>query len=250
MTSRLLIPKVIAHRGARAYAPENTLAAIHTAADLGIEWVELDVKLTADDIPVIFHDENLLRCTGNDIMMVDTTWQQLSEMDAGSWYGDSFIGEKVPTLEDALNVILDRGMGVNLEIKPCPGREVETAEAALDIATRIWPEDIPPPLVSSFSHVSLETARDMLPEWPRGFLMDEHQDNWKDIIEYLDAYTININGNTATREQVEEYIEAQKPILAYTINDPELARELLRWGIDGFFADNPDVIREAVEMMH
>jgi glycerophosphoryl diester phosphodiesterase len=248
--STLLIPKVIGHRGAKAYAPENTLASIHTAADLGIEWVEIDVKLTKDGVAIIFHDEELNRCTSGSGLVAETDFETIRELDAGSWFGESFMDEKIPTLEEALNVILERGMGVNLEIKPCPGREVATAEEMLDVATRIWPDDRPPPLVSSFQHVSLERALDMMPEWPRGFLMDEHLQNWQEMAEYLEAATININGRKATRDQIEEYIETQKPILAYTINDPMKARELIRWGVDSVFSDNPDVIRDAVETKH
>lgn len=249
MTS-LVIPKVIGHRGAKAYAPENTLSSIHAAADLGCEWVEVDVKLTKDGHAVIFHDEELDRCTGVHGMMENFTLAEVREMDAGSWFGDSFIGEKIPTLEELLNAVLERGMGVNLEIKPCPGREKETAEVMLDVATRIWPDDQPPPLVSSFQQVSLETALDMMPDWPRGFLMDEHIDNWQEVAGYLEAATININGNSVTRDLVEEYIESQKPLLAYTINDPQKARELVRWGIDSVFSDNPDVIMEAISPKH
>jgi glycerophosphoryl diester phosphodiesterase len=249
MTS-LLIPKVIGHRGAAAYAPENTLSAIHAAADLGIEWVEIDVKLTRDGVAVVFHDEDLQRCTGTEGLIKDLDWDDLKELDAGSWYGDSFIGERIPTLEEALNVILDRGMGLNLEIKPCPGREKETAEVALDVTSRIWSEDGPMPLISSFSHVSLETAMEMIQEWPRGFLIDEYHPDWRQMAEYLDVSTVNFNGNTATREEIEDYMEMQKPLLAYTINEPEMARELMRWGVDGVFADNPDIIRDAIETRH
>jgi len=248
--SKLVIPKVIGHRGAKAYAPENTLASIHAAADLGVEWVEVDVKLTKDDVAIIFHDEELERCTGVKGLVKDYTWEDISEMDAGSWFGESFIGERIPTLEELLNTVLERGLNVNLEIKPCPGREKETAEVALDVATRIWPDDQPPPLISSFSHVSLESAMDMIDEWPRGFLMDEHLGNWKELAEYVKASTLNINGNTVKREEVDDYLEWNKPLLAYTINQPDKARELMRWGIDAVFSDNPDVILEAVEPRH
>jgi glycerophosphoryl diester phosphodiesterase len=141
-------------------------------------------------------------------------------------------------------------MGVNLEIKPCPGREKETAEVMLDVATRIWPDDLPPPLISSFQNVSLETAMDMMEEWPRGFLMDEHLENWQELAQYLNAATININGNTVTRNQIEEYMEYQKPILAYTINDQMKAKELVRWGVDAVFSDNPDTIMEILSPKH
>lgn len=248
--TNLVIPKVIGHRGAKAYAPENTLASIHAAADLGVEWVEVDVKLTRDGIAIIFHDEELERCTGVPGLVKDFNYAEIAEMDAGSWFGESFIGEPIPTLEELLNTVLERGMNVNLEIKPCPGREKETAEVALDVATRIWPDDQPPPLISSFQHVSLETAMEMMAEWPRGFLMDEHMQNWKELAEYVKAATLNINGNTVKREDLDEYLEWNKPILAYTINNPDKARELMRWGIDAVFSDNPDVILEAVEPRH
>lgn len=243
----LYIPKVIGHRGAKAYAPENTLASIHTAADMGIEWVELDVKLTRDGEPIIMHDETLERTTNGIGNVADMKLEDIRELDAGSWYAESFAGEKIPTLEDALDVILSRGLGLNLEIKPCPGREVETAENALDVLTRIWPDESAPPLISSFQLVSLETALDMIPSYPRGMLMDEHQDNWQEMMEYLEASTLNIDGRKLTQELMDDYLECRKPILCYTINDPILAKRLIQWGVDGVFSDNPDVIREMIE---
>ena len=248
--SQLTIPKVIGHRGAKAYAPENTLASIHTAADMGVEWVEIDAKLTKDGIPIVFHDDDLSRCTGDSRKVADLTFEEIQELDAGSFFGESFIGEKIPALEDVLNVIIDRGLGLNLEIKPCPGREIETTEVALDCATRIWPDDIPPPLVSSFSHVSLERALEIMPEWPRGFLIDEYNENWKDIAKHLDVHTINIDGNTASDAEIQEYIEYGKPVLAYTINDPMRAQALIEMGVTGVFSDNPDIIIEELEQFH
>jgi glycerophosphoryl diester phosphodiesterase len=248
--SKLIIPKVIGHRGAKAYAPENTLASIHAAADMGIEWVEVDVKLTKDLVPIIFHDDELNRTTSSSGLVAETDFKTIQELDAGSWFGESFMGEKIPTLEELLNVVIDRGLGVNLEIKPCPGREVETAEVMLDMATRIWPDDQPPPLISSFSHVSLETAAEMMEEWPRGLLIDEYFEQWANIATHLNVHTININGNTVTRDQLDEYLEHDKPLLAYTINDPHKARELFDWGVSSVFSDCPDVIREAFESTH
>jgi len=248
--SKLIIPKVIGHRGAKAYAPENTLASIHAAADLGIEWVEIDVKLTKDSVPIIFHDEELNRCTNGSGLVAETDFKTIEELDAGQWFGDSFMGEKIPTLEEALNTIIDLGLGVNLEIKACPGREVETAEVMLDYATRIWPDDAPPPIISSFSHVSLEIAYDMMEDWPIGMLIDEYFPHWREIAEHLAAHTININGMTITRDQMDEYLDFAKPILAYTINDPKKAQELFEWGVAGVFSDVPDVIRDAVESLH
>lgn len=243
-------PKIIGHRGAAAYAPENTLAGIHAAADMGVEWVAVDVKLTQDGIAVLFHDEDLARTTGGVGTLGQTRWSAVSELDAGSWFGDSFIGEQVPALEDALDVMAERGLRPILLLRPSPGSEVATAEAALDAASRIWPEDMAAPLVVSASHVTLETARDMMPDWPRGLLIEEFADNWAEVGDYLDIASVHVADQGLTRDMVEEYIESQMPVIVHTVNDPQRGQELLRWGADALVTDTPDTQREAVERFH
>lgn len=246
----LKLPKIIAHRGASAYAPENTIESVHSAADMGADWVELDVKLTKDGVPIIFHDEELIRTTGVNGLVAATDYEMIKELDAGSWFGDTFIGAKIPTLEEMVDALIARNMGLNLEIKPCPGREKETAEIVLDQLSQIW-DDHDRLLISSFQHTSLETAMDMAQDWHRGFLLDEEwPENWLELAEYLDAATIAVNGNTVTREQVEDVIDTGKPVLAYTVNDPIKARELQGWGVDSFFTDEPDIIAENLLTVH
>ncbi|MCB1591902.1 MAG: glycerophosphoryl diester phosphodiesterase [Alphaproteobacteria bacterium] len=246
----LKLPKIIGHRGAAAYAPENTLEGIHTAADMGVEWVELDVKLTKDQIPVIFHDDTLERTTNGSGSLANLTLEELRQYECGSWFSDSFAGIKIPTLEEALEVIIDRDLGFNMEIKPCPGRERETAEAALDILAQIW-DDHNRILISSFSPICMETALLMAHDWPRALLIGEDwPENLKEIKEYLELTCINVNAKTVQREQVEEITDMGLPILAYTVNDAETARRLLRWGVDGVFSDSPDIIRETLFSVH
>ena len=244
------LPKIIGHRGACGYAPENTLESIKTAHDMGIDWVELDVMLTRDLIPIIFHDDTLDRTTNGSGNVAYKDWEEIRHLEAGSWFSEGFAGVKIPSLEETLELLIDLNMGLNLEIKPTPGHEVETAEVALDYLSRVW-DDHDRLLISSFSHVSLETAQDMAQDWRRGLLLEtEWLPNWKELAEYLDASVININGNTCTREQVEEIIDFGKPILAYTINDARRARTLLSWGVDGVFTDVPDVIKEILFAVH
>lgn len=243
----LKLPQIIGHRGAMGYAPENTVESIKTAADMGVKWVELDVKLTKDNVPIIFHDDTLERTTNGSGAVAATLYEDIRALEAGSWFADSFAGAKIPTLEEVCETLIDLDLGLNLEIKPCPGREKETAEAALDMLSRIW-DDHDRLLISSFSHVSLETALDIARDWHRSLLMDEWLENWKDLADYLDVSTININGNECTREQVEDIVDMDYPILAYTINDPQRARLLQGWGVDGVFTDVPDVIEEALLM--
>lgn len=247
----LKIPRIIGHRGAAAYAPENTLEGLHTAADMGIDWVEFDVKLTKDHVPILFHDETLDRTTnGGNLLVANVTYEEIKQFEAGSWFSDSFAGIKIPTLEEAIEVLLKRNLGVNVEIKPCPGREKETAEVVLDVLSQYW-DDHDRLLISSFQHVSLETAFDMAEDWHRSLLLgEEWPENWRELAEYLKVSTINLDGRKVEREEVEDVVDLGLPILAYTINTQEEARRLLSWGVDGFFSDSPDVIKDEILSVH
>ena len=234
-----------------AYAPENTLESIHTAADMGVKWVELDVKLTRDNVPIIFHDDDLDRTTNGAGPVAQAMYEDIKQLEAGSWFSDGFAGVKIPTLEEAVDVLMKHDMGLNLEIKPCPGREKETAEVALDELSRIW-DAHDKLIISSFSHVSLEVARDMANDWKRGLLLwhDDMPADWKDLAEYLDVVSVNISDQLATREFIEEIIDFEKMCLVYTINDPQRARQLQGWGVDAMFTDMPDVVGEGLLKIH
>lgn len=255
----LKLPKVIGHRGAAAYAPENTIESIHTAADVGVEWVELDVKITKDHVPIIFHDDTLDRTTNGSGLVAELAYDEIKQYECGSWYGESFTGIKIPTLEEAVDALIERGLGLNLEIKPCPGREKETAEAALDILSQIW-DDHDRLLISSFQHVSLEVAMDIAEEWYRGLLLAPENDeetgaavinpNWRDMADYLNVKTINLAQSIATRENIEDIIDAELHPLVFTVNEPMDARKLQSWGVDAVFSDEPDVIMENLLTVH
>ena len=251
----LKLPKVIGHRGAAAYAPENTIEGIHTAADMGVEWVELDVKLTKDQVPIIFHDEILERTTNGSGLVAETTYEQIKQMEAGSWFGDSFAGIKIPTLEEALDALIERDLGFNLEIKPCPGREVETTEAALDILSQIW-DDHNRLLISSFNPVCLETAQHIAGDWSRGLLLAPEGEeeiinpDWKDLADHLDVKTVNLGTSITTQDIVREIIELDMRVLVYTVNDPIDARQYQAWGVECVFSDEPDVILENILTVH
>lgn len=248
------LPKVIGHRGAAAYAPENTLESIATAADLGAEWVELDVKLTRDGVPIIFHDEVLERTTNGSGAVAQTDYADIQNLEAGSWFGESFAGIKIPTLEEALEVIINNDLGLNLEIKPCPGREKETSEVALDMLTQFWdePDKI---LISSFQHVSLEAAREVAQDWNRGLLLggqspDEIPENWRELADYLDVKTMNIGSNILTRNFAMDIIDEGYPLLVYTVNQPDQARQMQQMGVDCIITDAPDIILENILTTH
>lgn len=247
----LKLPKVIGHRGAAAYAPENTIEGIHTAADIGVKWVELDVKLTKDDVPILFHDDDLERTTNGHGLVAEITYEELKQLEAGSWFSDSFAGIKIPTLEEAIDALIERDLGLNLEIKPCPGREKDTAEIALDILSQYW-DNHDGLLISSFEYVSLEAAMDVATDWPRGLLLggDEISDNWLELADYLHVKTINFGTQLVTPEIISTTLENDYIPLVYTVNEPELARELQSIGVKTVFSDEPDVIMENMLSVH
>jgi len=238
------LPPLIGHRGAKDHAPENTLASIREAARQGASWVEVDVKLTADGHPVLMHDEALDRTTDGSGPMAAAPLSAVRALDAGSWFADAFAREKVPTLEEALDLVLELGLSIDLEIKPCPGRERETAEAALAVAGRIWPASRPAPLVTSFSAAALEAALRARPDWPRGMLFGERPADWAERAARLEAAALIGDQRRLTAAAVREMRSTGRPVLAYTVNDPDRAAEVLGWGADAVFTDRPGTIAQ------
>lgn len=235
----LSIPRIIGHRGARAHAPENTLAGIREGARQGARWVEVDVKLTADLLPILMHDEELERTTDGTGAVIDTGFDAIRRLSANRGFAPAHQGERVPTLAETLALCLELDLGINLEIKPCPGREVQTARVMLEQARALWPANRPPPLVSSFAFESLLEAQRVQPSWPRGLLIDEPEADWAEKAKRIEAATINVNSRYQTAESIAEYRSGGRPVLVYTVNDPARARELFGWGVSAVFTDRP-----------
>ena len=170
-TMPTLIPRVIGHRGAAGHAPENTLVSLEKAAALGVRWVEFDTKLSADGVPVVFHDDKLERTADGRGPVAEMPLAELLALDAGTWFGDGFAGEPVPTLGQAMATLARLGLGANVEIKASPGREAKTGDAVGEVLKSDWPETLPAPLISSFDAETLAAAGAAAAEIPRAFLV-------------------------------------------------------------------------------
>jgi len=245
-TSSVSLPRLIAHRGASAYAPENTLAALREAKRRGAPWVEFDVKLSRDGVPILMHDESLKRTAGLDRFTADVPWADIQKLDAGAWKGASFAGEGVPSFAAAISCLGALGLGANIEIKPCPGREAATAVAAVEALQPRWPAQLPLPLLSSFKEAALAAARDAAPAFPRAVLIDDLADDWRLRAEAVGAIGVNTNGRKLTPARAAEVKAAGYLLSAYTINDPQTARDLLAMGVDCIITDMPDTIAAAI----
>ena len=158
--------RIIGHRGAAAVAPENTLASFRAAAALGVRWVEMDVSQLADGTAVIFHDDALDRCTNGSGLLAQSSWPQVQQLDAGSWFSTQFSTERVPTLSEALAEIQRLGLGLNLEIKHEGAGLEPFVDRVLTILAREWREN-DRLLLSSFNHQALQLCQRLAPHLRR-----------------------------------------------------------------------------------
>lgn len=235
----ILLPPEIGHRGAAGLAPENTLAGFRHAAALGVAMVEFDVRLSADGRPVVFHDDRLERTSTGSGPVADHSLAALKTLDAGSWFAPRFAGEAIPTLDEVLALCRELGLGVNLEIKPDPGREAETARIALERTLALWPASAQPPLVSSFAAASLAVARAAAAHWPRGLLVETIPPDWRQSVRALDCAAIGADHHGLDDAAVAEVRSSGLLVLAYTVNDQKRQTQLRTMGVSSVFTDFP-----------
>lgn len=234
---------MIGHRGAAAYAPENTLAGFRAAKALGCSWVEFDVRLTADNALVVCHDDALVRTTGVRGRISRLPLVAMRQLDVGSWFGPGFGGEHLPTLDETLALCRNIGLAANAEIKAERGREEATIAAVAGCLAQLG--NMPAILISSFLTGALEAAAKSIPATPRGILWRKLPRNWRTTAERLGCTTIHCGQKELTQRASAEVCGAGYPLLAYTVNDAARARELFAWGVASVFSDAPDIIAHA-----
>ena len=237
---------VIAHRGASADAPENTLAAFRLAAEAGATWVEFDVKLSRDGHCILMHDDLLNRTTDGRGEVAQYDLDELRKLDAGSWFNRRFRAERIPTLTETLALCIERDLDINLEIKPCPGRQHDTAIRVVEALHREWPPGRPWPLISSFSVASLEEVRRLAPEIPRGLLIGRPTRRALGMLDRLECSTLHCDAKRASVELVKHLTASGRLLLCYTVNDASRALRLLEMGVRAVFTDRPELIGEAI----
>lgn len=234
-------PRWIAHRGAGTLAPENTLAAFRLGADLGWCMFECDVKLARDDVPFLLHDATLERTSNGTGTAGDLTWSALARLDAGSWHSPAYAGEPLPTLEAVARFCRERGLRLDIEIKPTPGTERQTGEAVARAAARLWQGEAVPPLLSSFASEALRGALAVAPALPRGLLLDELPGDWLAQAQALRCVAVICRHTLWDAERLAAARAAGLRTLCYTVNDGARAQQLLAWGIDGIVTDRVDL---------
>lgn len=243
---RDLLPQVIGHRGAAASAPENTLPSIREAKRQGAGGVEFDAKLSADGVPILMHDDTLERTTNGRGPVAAASAVAIRQLDAGLWFGHAWRHTPVPRLDDTLKLVVELDLAANVEIKPCPGREVETAKAVVTTIQRSWPRGRGRLLLSSFSAASLLAAKLAAPDLPRGLLIWEKPADWLSQARQLDCVSVHCADEYITEAWAAEIKAAGFALAIYTVNDPARAKQLLGWGVDAIITDRPGAIAAAL----
>lgn len=236
------IERIISHRGASAYAPENTIAAFDKALALGSKFLEFDVQLSADSELFVFHDDTLKRTTNGKGAIGLANSEYLETLDAGRWFARRFRGEKIPRFSEVLQWLTFSNATANIELKPCEGKTQETVVAVLAQINQHWPQTKELPLISSFDHESLILCRSLAPEMPIGLLFHEWDKDWLVKAKDLQCYSIHFNRHILNAERVKQIKEQGYAVFVYTVNRRRLAKKLFNWGVDAVFSDYPDLL--------
>ena len=231
-------PLWIAHRGAGKLAPENTLAAFRVGASHGHTAFECDVKLSADGVPFLLHDDTLERTTSGDGVAGERSWAELARLDAGSWHSSAFAGEPIASFEAIAAFCLANAHLLDLEIKPSPGTELETGRVLGQWVRKLWRGA--PVLLSSFKPQALLGARESAPELPRALLLDTLWPTCMEVAASLECVAIITKQDLMDAALLNQVHSAGRRALVYTVNDSARARELIALGIDGIVTDAVD----------
>jgi len=231
---QLPLPRWLAHRGGGSLAPENTLAGIRLAARLGYKAVEFDVMLSGDGTPVLIHDETLERTTNGTGRVGDTSDSVLFALDAGQ-------SELIPRFTEAAALCRELGLLANVEIKASTGQEIETAQCVAKLTAELWHGAPVPPLISSFSLVALEIARDLAPTIARGVLFEAVPADWLAEIRWLQAFSLHCDADLLPDDVLAEARAKAIPVLCYTVNTENRAKMLFARGVSALFTDRLDL---------
>ena len=233
---------VIAHRGASGNAPENTLAAFRKAIALGATFIETDLQLSRDARFVAIHDATVNRTTNGQGAVHDMTLADLRKLDAGSWFGSEFAGERIPTLEEILEFSKKNDVVFYLEIKP---GAAWGGEHALIGALRESGE-IPRAVVISFDPAIVLSLRKIEPTLMTGLLYDGQIENPLDKAVEIGARQLAVRGDLVTPALIAQAKKKDLQVVCWTVNHPAHMRMLAAAGVDGIMSDYPDRLVAAV----
>jgi glycerophosphoryl diester phosphodiesterase len=229
---------IIAHRGAAGSAPENTLASVALAVEHGADMVEIDVQETADGEVVVVHDSDLMRVGGATVKIWEATYDELLEIDVGSWYGPEFSGQRVPTLEQVLEICKGRSR-VDIELKYY-GHNERLEERVAEIVERMGMED--EVVLMSLVYDIVLSMKALRPDWTVGLLTAKAVGD----LTTSDADFLAVHVGIAHSRFVRRAHAAGKDVYVWTVNDKLNMSRMMSRGVDGVITDHPALAREVI----
>ncbi|MEU7893814.1 glycerophosphodiester phosphodiesterase family protein [Nonomuraea sp. NPDC049152] len=242
----------VAHRGASAYAPENTIAAFELADDQDADLFELDVQETKDHELVLMHDTTLTRTTNVERLFPgrapwrvgDFTLAEIRRLDAGSWFAGRFRGERVPTLGEVLREMTGSGLGLLLEVKAprlYPGIESRVADELRRNSS--WSSRL---VVQSFDWGAMRTFHRAMPQIRVGLLGTPSTGDLADLATF--AGQINPPYGDLTADYVRRVHSHGMEVFTWTVDDPDVMRRMISYRVDGIITNKPDVLGEITDL--
>ncbi|WP_373893619.1 glycerophosphodiester phosphodiesterase [Virgibacillus natechei] len=235
----------VAHRGASGHTPENTMVAFDKAFEMKADYIEIDVQMTKDGELVAIHDTTVNRTTNGTGAVGDYTLEEIQKLDAGSWFGEEFAGERIPKFEEIIDAYRGK-IGILIELKSpelYPGIEEKVADALIE--RNMHKPNNNKVIIQSFNHDSVQTSKELVPNIPHGVLLgleaaDVTDEQLAAFASYADYF--NPNMNVVTDELVDRVHAAEMEIWAYTVRSQEQADRLAAHEVDGIVTDFPEYV--------
>ena len=231
--------EVTAHRGYSAVYPENTIPAFKGAIQVGADWAELDVQQTADGEVIVMHDSNLKRTTGLDKEVWQVTWDEIKDLDNGSWFDKKYQTVRIPTLEEVLKVCRGK-IHLNIEIKPS-GHDKDLEEQVAKLLKKYHMRDTC--VVSSLKYDSLRKIKQADDSIETAYITSVSYGNFTDL-EYADGYSVE--STLLSKSFVNKAQKAGKQIYVWTVNSEERLEKVVGMGIDNVITDDPVMAKELI----
>lgn len=234
---RLLNPTIVAHRGASKLAPENTMAAFNKCYQQGAHGIETDVQLTKDNIPVLLHDETLKRTTNRKGYLNDYTYQQLQEVDAGSWFGEEFTGERIISLESFLKWAKQKTLYLNLELKNNKIDYKHLEEIVYELLK--YYRLLNRTTISSFNSTSIKRMKSFNSHVEIAYLTSKKKKNLVSFATYIGANALHIKYRLLQQNVIKQCQQAKMNLRVYTVNRPVHMRKCFHYGCNSIITDYP-----------
>ncbi len=241
------LPKIIGHRGIKNLFPENTIESIKGSFEIGLNCIEVDVKISKDEVPFLLHDDTLDRTTNGKGLANLFYYSEIKNLDAGSFFYESKTDIYPPTLKEILSICSDLGKSINIELKPNKNLEKRNVDAILDVVKNF---DKVPIYFSSFDLFSCIQLVKANPNFTCGLLVDNFENqNLEEIIKISHKYNFygcGLNLKVINNELVNKLIKNNLIVMVYSEKNITFSDAVRMWniGVQSIFSDDPrDLLR-------